>query len=430
LITLYSFFYSLALAIMLLVSLPYWFFQMLRHGKYRRGLAERLGAVPSRLRLPENGEAVIWIHAVSVGEVLAILRLAKDLQQRLPHCQLFVSTVTDTGQELARKHFGENWVFYFPMDFAFAIRPYLRTLRPKIVVVAETEIWPNFMRLAHAAGARIAVVNARISDRSWPQYRRFRNWIGKALGHVELFLAQTSEDAKRLQAIGAAVERIQVSGNLKFDIAAPTPPPILDSLRKSIAANSVRPVLVCGSTVEGEEPVLLNAFEHVLKKYPNALMILAPRHPERFSSVSAMLEQKQAHFYHRSDWQGQNLAGSVLLLDCIGELAAIYSLASLAFVGGSLVPRGGHNVIEPAQFGAAIVVGKHTENFRDIVSLFQKRDAIRVALSTELPTVFLNLLANDEERKALGHRAAETVRSQAGATARTADAILERLARE
>ena len=420
----------MALALAVVVSLPYWLFQMLRHGKYRRGLTERLGAVSKHLRLPAADEPVIWIHAVSVGEVLAILELAKELQRRLPSHSLYVSTVTDTGQELARKHFGEDRVFYFPMDFALAIRPYLRALRPKLVIVAETEFWPNFMRLAHDEGARITVVNARISDRSFPQYRRFRGLIGKVLAHVELFLAQTPEDADRLQAIGACAHKIHVSGNMKFDVAAPVSPPVVECLRASFAANGSGPVIVCGSTVDGEEPFLLEAFEDVLKKYPNGVMILGPRHPERFPAVAAYLKERSIRFYRRSQWQEESLSGRVLLLDSIGELAAIYGIADIAFVGGSLVPRGGHNIIEPAQHGRAIVVGTYTENFRDIVTLFQRRDAVKIADPGELSTTFLTLLAEPEERNRLGDRAAETVRAQAGATARTADAIEDLLARQ
>ena len=187
----------------MLASLPYWLFQMARHGKYRKGLAERLGRLPSRLRLPKEQEPAIWVHAVSVGEVLAVAGLVEELRRRFPQHRIFISTTTDTGQALARKRFGEANVFYFPMDFAFAIRPYLRALRPRMVVIAETEFWPNFLRLAHASGARIAVVNARISDRSWPSYRRFRGLLRRLLANVDLFLAQTPEDAARLRDIGA-----------------------------------------------------------------------------------------------------------------------------------------------------------------------------------------------------------------------------------
>jgi len=413
----------------MLASAPYWLFQMARHGKYREGFLERLGRVPSRLRLPEGNERTIWVHAVSVGEVLAVERLVEDLRRHWPQHKIFISTTTDTGQALARKRFGEESVFYFPMDFAFAIRPYLRALRPEMVVIAETEFWPNFLRLAHASGARIAVVNARISDRSWPRYRRFRGLLEKVLINVDLFLAQTSEDATRLHDIGALPERVQVTGNLKFDIPVPIPPAIVESLRKSMSASAAGPVLVCGSTVDGEESLLLKAFENVLVQHPGAAMILAPRHPERFPAVADLLEQMSIRFYRRSLWNGESLTGRVFLLDTIGELAAIYALADLAFVGGSLVPRGGHNIIEPAQYGVVILVGNHTENFRDIVSLFESRDAVRIVGPAELPLVFLELLANDAERRAFGERAAETARAQLGATARTVDQLQELMAR-
>jgi 3-deoxy-D-manno-octulosonic-acid transferase len=427
--SLYSFLYSVALAVGMVASLPYWLFQMVRHGKYRKGLTERLGRVPMRLRLPGQQESVIWVHAVSVGEVFAVAGLVEELQRRFPQHRIFISTTTDTGQALARQRFGEASVFYFPMDFAFAVRPYLRALRPEMVVIAETEFWPNVMRLAHASGARIAVVNARISDRSWPRYRRFRGLLRRLLANVDLFLAQTQEDAARLQDIGANPERVRVTGNLKFDIPLPDPPAIVESLRRSIAAAGAGPVLVCGSTVEGEESLLLKAFENLLVQYPQAVMILAARHPERFGAVAALLERMSVRFCRRSLWDGEPLTGGVLLLDTIGELAALYALADIAFVGGSLVPRGGHNIIEPAQHGVATVVGNHTENFRDIVSLFQSRDAVRIVGPAELPLVLLELLANDKERRALGQRAAETMRSQIGATARTADELQELLAR-
>jgi 3-deoxy-D-manno-octulosonic-acid transferase len=429
--SLYSFLYSAALGLAMLAGLPYWIFQMARHGKYRAGLAERLGRVPARLRLPTAAEPAIWVHAVSVGEVLAVAGLVEELQRRFPRHRIFVSTTTDTGQALARKRFGEANVFYFPMDFAFAIRGYLRALQPRLVIIAETEFWPNFLRLAHASGARIAVVNARISDRSLPRYRRWRGLLRRVLVHVDLFLAQTAEDAARLREIGATEERVRVAGNLKFEIPVPAAPAVVAMLRKSLAATEARPVLVCGSTVDGEESLLLKAFENLLVPHPRAVMVLAPRHPERFAVVAVLLEQMSIRFSRRSVWNGEDLGGGVLLLDTIGELAALYALADIAFVGGSLVPRGGHNILEPAQRGVPIVVGQHTENFRDIVSLFRSRNAVRVAGPAELPLVFLELLANDhdEERRALGQRAAETMRSQVGATARTVSALEELLAR-
>jgi 3-deoxy-D-manno-octulosonic-acid transferase len=433
----YSFLYSSALAAAFLITLPYWLLQMLRQKKYRSGLLEKLGSVSARLRLPAEHEQVIWVHAVSVGEVLAIAGLVEELKRRLPQHKIFVSTTTNTGHALARKRFGEDCVFYFPMDFAFAIGPYLRALHPRMVVIAETEFWPNFMRLAHASGARIAIVNARISDRSWPRYRRFRSLIAKVLAHVDLFLAQTPLDAARLQGIGADPQRVRTIGNLKFDIEPPARSPFVDQLRDSLETHHAAPVLVSGSTVEGEEPLLLNVFKQLLSQYPQAVMILAPRHPERFDAVAAVLKQSSIGFSRRSTWveemsgdaHGKSLAGKIFLLDTIGELSAVYALADIAFVGGSLVPRGGHNIIEPALHGVAIVVGNHTENFRDIVKLFQSKDAVRIASPSELLKIFSELLANHNERKSLGQRAAETIRSQIGATIRTADALQELLTR-
>ncbi|MGC2449851.1 MAG: glycosyltransferase N-terminal domain-containing protein, partial [Candidatus Sulfotelmatobacter sp.] len=267
--------YSFVLALAMLVSTPYWLYQIVRHGKYRRGFAERMGKVPARLG-SLGGARVIWIHAVSLGEVLAVSGLVGLLRRTFPQHRILISTTTDTGQNLARKQFGEENVFYFPMDFASAIRPYLHALKPELVVLAETEFWPNFLRLAHAGGARIAVVNARISDRSWPRYCRFRWALRRMLGQVDLFLAQTEEDRNRLESIGADPVRVQVTGNLKFDVNLPALSPIVDNLRRSLSTDGAGPILVCGSTVEDEEAPLLKAFENLRVGHPRATMILAP----------------------------------------------------------------------------------------------------------------------------------------------------------
>ena len=414
--------YSALLAASLLVSLPYWMFGKRRHGKYREGLGERLGKVPSRLQ--GQAQPAIWVHAVSVGEVLAVGELVEELRRRFPH-RVVVSSTTATGQKLAKKRFGEESVFYFPLDFGFAIRPYLTALKPQLIVIAETEFWPNFLRLARKSGARVAVVNARISDRSWPGYRRVRRLgiLAGVLRNVDLFLAQTAEDARRLQDIGAPAERLQVTGNLKFDVLAPDPPAIVASLRSAFQQAGAGPVVVCGSTVEKEEGLLLLAFQNVLASYPRAVMILAPRHPERFGEVARLLEQMGLRFWRRALWGGDSLAGGVFLVDTIGELASLYALGDVAFVGGSLVARGGHNIIEPAQHGVPIIVGSHTENFRDIVGLFQHHDAVRVVGPAEFPLVLMDLLSHEAERLALGRRGAETLRSQMGATERTANAL-------
>jgi 3-deoxy-D-manno-octulosonic-acid transferase len=422
------FLYSALLAAALLLGSPYWIFQMLRHGKYRRGLGERFGIVPQRIRT--ESKPSIWIHAVSVGEVLAVSELVRHLRSEYPEHRVAISTTTDTGQMLAASRFGAESVFYFPFDLAFCVKPYFEALQPGLIVIAETEFWPNFLRTANQRGARVAIVNARISDRSLPGYRRWRPLLTHVLRHVDLFLAQTAEDARRLTEIGADQNRVRVGGNLKFDISPPPAPAIVAHLRSALAAASAGPILVCGSTVDGEEPILIDAFQSVLARHPAAAMLLAPRHPERFQPVADQLQQSELKFFKRSNWNGESLAGRVLLLDSIGELASLYSLADIAFVGGSLVPRGGHSILEPAQHGVAILVGPHTENFRDIVELFRSRDAVRIVSPAEFTAALTDLLANQAERLALGRRAQETLQSQRGATQFTMDQLRTLFKRE
>ena len=356
--------YSALLAVALLCATPYWLYQMFRHGKYRHGLSERLGFPPRRI--PPSTKPSIWVHAVSVGEVLALSEVIRQLRTDFPHHRVVVSTTTDTGQNLAKTRFGAENVFYFPFDFKICVTPYFKALRPELVVIAETEFWPNFLRAAKQHRAQIAVVNARISDRSFPGYRRWRAVLSRILSSVDIFLAQTAEDARRLKEIGAPEDRVFVAGNLKFDVPAPAASPIVSQLRSAFHS-SAGPTIVCGSTVAGEEPLLLAAFKDVLARYPGSVMLLAPRHPERFDEVNNLLQQSGLPFHKRSTWNGEQLSGGVLVIDSIGELASLYALADIAFVGGSLVPRGGHSILEPAQHGVAILTGPHTENFRDII---------------------------------------------------------------
>jgi len=419
--------YSALVAFFLVLTLPYWLLQMLRHGKYRAGLRQRFGAVPAAL-IGRGEKPAIWVHAVSVGEVVASSAVVEALRQKFPSHRVLISTTTSTGQKLAAQRFGAENVFYFPLDFAFAIRPYLDALRPELVVIAETEFWPNFIRLAKRGGARIAVINCRISDRSFPGYKRFRFWLPKllekTLGNVDCFLAQTEEDRRRLIEIGADKTKIAVAGNLKFDVAPPPLPRIVASLRESFSQSGAAPVLVCGSTLEDEEGSLLSAFRNILVNHPKAVMVLAPRHPERFEEVAELVEKLGFRMWRRSLWSGEPLTGGVFLLDSIGELAAIYSLATVAFVGGSLVARGGHNILEPALYGIPIVTGNHYENFRDVVKFFARHNAVRIVGVAELPLVFMELIENGNERAALGRNALAALESQRGATDRTISALL------
>ena len=409
--------YSALLAVGVLAATPYWLLEMLRHGKYREGLAQRLGRIPRSVRNPQGRS--IWVHAVSVGEVLAVSELIATLRVEFPQHRLLISTTTDTGQALASRRFGTENVFYFPLDFSFAMRRYFAAIRPGLVVIAETEFWPNFLRIASDSGAQIAVVNARISDRSLPGYRRWRKVLRPILRKLSLFMAQTAEDASRLIEIGAPPERVVVGGNLKFDFVLPPPPPILGQLRPSLAESGAGPVLVCGSTVDGEETLLVEMFKQVLSQHHSAVMLLAPRHPERFPAVASLLHDAHVKFWSRTQWGGSPLNGGVLLVDSIGELANLYALADLAIVGGSFVPVGGHNILEPAQHGVPIIVGPHTENFRDIVALFRSRDAVRVVSAIDLPKTVLCLLGSKNDLDALGQRGLQMLQSQQGATALT-----------
>ena len=412
--------YSALLMAALVLGIPYWLWQGFRRTRYWSGLGERLGRVPQRIRELDT-RPLIWVHAVSVGEVLAVAGLVQQLRARFPGYRVLISTTTVSGQTLAAKRFGQEKVFFFPLDLPFAVRAYLRALNPRLIVVAETEFWPNFLRLAKSSGATIAVVNARISDRSLPGYRRFRALLAAVLQNVDLFLAQTENDAHRLVEIGAPADRVQTAGNVKFDIPPPAEIAIVTQLRSALS--KAAPIIVCGSTMDGEEPLLLRAFINILASHPQAFLILAPRHPERFDKVDALIAQLGIPRWRRSRWSGEPIQGGVLLLDSIGELASIYSLAQIAFVGGSLVARGGHNILEPAQFGVATVTGVSYENFRDIVDLFRVQDAVRIAGPAELPLLLLDLANQPDECAALGQRALKVLQGQTGATERTLEAL-------
>ena len=421
--------YSVLLLLVLLLSAPWWLLQMLRHGKYRAGLLERLGAVPERLK-DAGAQQTIWIHAVSVGEVLAVSRMVEELQARLPGWRVVVSTTTDTGQKLARQKFGESEVFYFPLDLSFAVKAYLRLLRPRLLVLAESEFWPNLLHQAHEMGVPVAVVNARVSDRSLPRYLRFRALLRPVMRNVDVFLAQSEEDARRLVEMGAPAERVQVGGNLKFEVKPPATTPFVQAFVAALQNANIGPVLVAGSTLEGEEGWMLGCFEAVVNRYPEALLVLAPRHPERFEAVAGLLKASAMPWRRRSQWTGEELpAGGVFFLDTIGELASLYQFADLAFIGGSLVPKGGHNVLEAAQFGLPILVGPYTENFRDIIDVFQRAQALYVVTFETLAPTLLELLGDDAKREQMGNRALQVMQTQQGATERTVEALISLLSR-
>lgn len=422
------FVYNVALLVALVAGLPWWIFRILFTRKYREGLWERLGFVPLRLRRAAEGRPAIWLHAVSVGEVLAVSRLVAELESALPDYRVLVSTTTRTGQELARERFGRDRVFYCPLDLPWAVRAYLNGIRPAVLVLAETEFWPNLLKGCRRRAIPVAVVNARISDRSWPRYRRLRNLWRRFLSELRVVLAQSETDAERLRAIGCLAERVSVAGNLKFDVRTVQE---ADATRLLRACARGARFLVAGSTLEGEESALLDVFADLTISEASLVLVLAPRHPERFSAVASLVTAAGFPVLRRSTWKGiapellePLTGGQVVLLDTIGELASVYSLAAVAFVGGSLIPAGGHNPLEPAQFGAPIVMGPNYVNFRAVTDDLLSRQALRIAGREELRDVLFELLYDRTQARAMGQRARQVFEEQAGATARCVAALM------
>jgi 3-deoxy-D-manno-octulosonic-acid transferase len=425
------FLYNVGLLLALVLAAPWWLWQMAAARKYREGLRERLGGVPERLsdrhldveKGASGSRQVIWLHAVSVGEVLAVSRLVAELDARLPHYRVLISTTTRTGQALARERFGVERVFYCPLDLPWVVARYLQALKPAMLVLAETEFWPNLLHGCFRRGIQVAVVNARISDRSWPRYQRLRRLWRPFLSRLAAVLAQSEIDAARLLALGCAPGRVTVSGNLKFDVRAGEPAAATRLIRELTGDLAL---MVAGSTLEGEEAMLLAAWPKILASEPDLAMVLAPRHPERFDSVAEILARSGFPWRRRSAL-GENalVSGEIVLLDTIGELASVYSLASVAFVGGSLVPAGGHNPLEPAQFGVPVVMGSHFVNFRGIVEALQAKDAMKIARPEDLARTIASLFGDRDEAQAIGERGRQVFEEQAGATERTVSALRE-----
>ncbi len=423
--SLVRFLYNTALLLLLLLGSLWWLWCYATSERFRAGLGERFfGPSRSFAEALSKGNR-IWIHAVSVGEVLAISGLVRELASRSPRSSVVISTTTRTGHTLARERFGKERCFYFPLDFPWTVRAAIRRLQPALLVLAESELWPNLLTACRRERIPVLVVNARISDRSFPRYLRLRLLWRPFLQMLTMVLAQTPEDARRLQQIGVPADRIQVGGNLKFDVRAPQSSPLTEQIKLKLAPATR--LLVCGSTLEGEEALLLKAWPQILRNIPDAVMLLAPRHPERFRKVEEELAASAIRWVRRSQWMAAPSplsGGSIFLLDSIGELASLYSLAAAAFVGGSLVAAGGHNPLEPSQFGIPIAMGPHYENFRQIVDLLVVRRAIAILKPDSVAEQLSALLRNDDQPAQMGRNAKRVFEEQSGATTQAADAIL------
>ena len=424
-------FYTSATILLFAALSPYFLYQALRYRKHVASLRQRLGLLPVSFNL--DGEPSIWIHAVSVGETLTARALAGDLKRRYPDLRLFVSTTTMAGQQVASRAIAEaDAVFYFPFDLPPIVRRTLRLVNPRLFVVMETEIWPNLLRECRRAGVRTVLANGRISNRSYPRYRMVRRWFRRVLEDVDRFCMQSRESADRVIALGADPARVGVTGNLKFDSlgsAAGAPDRGMPRSLRFFRFSDPRPVVVAGSTIRGEEVAVLRAFGRVRAAVPRALLVLAPRHPERFDEVERVAKEEGFRTERRSALTIDGApAGDVVVLDTIGELAELYRIATVAFVGGSLVAAGGHNILEPAVFGRPILFGPHMENFQEIASEFLGAGAaVQVEDQSSLEAAIEGLLSDAARRAEMGRVARAIVEAHRGARDRTLAAIAEAL---
>jgi len=433
------FLYSILLGIGVVALLPRFLLDAARHGKYAAGLAERAGSLPP---LDAGRRHVVWLHCVSVGEAQAARPLARALLEAHPQLALVVSTTTLTGQRVARVVFkGQaERVFYFPFDWAWSVRRALRAVNPSAVLVMETELWPRFFRECRRRGVPVALVNGRVSEKSFGRYKLIRPFIRRVLSDLSLAAAQSEADAARLVALGLAPDRVRVTGNVKFDIEAPEAQPLTEEFRRRFGLVGDRPLVVAASTHAPEERVVLEAFKLLSgerafgsksDKAARPRLLIAPRHPERFGEVAALVEASGLSWARRSAGPRTSDAGcDVILLDSIGELRAVYALAEVVFVGGSLAPVGGHNVLEPALEARAVVTGAHTSNFKAVVAALLEQGALvqlpreeGEGAAHELARALRDLLDDEAKRRRTGERARAVLEQNRGATARTVELL-------
>jgi 3-deoxy-D-manno-octulosonic-acid transferase len=416
--------YSVVTLVAVVALSPYFLYQALRHNKYVGSLRQRLGYLPVSFNL--DADESIWVHAVSVGELLSARPLILELRRRYPSLRLFVSTTTRSGQQLAKRvNIEADGVFYFPFDWGVAVRRTLSIVRPKLFVMVENEIWPNLLRECRRRGVKTIVVNGRISYRSFPRYRMIRPLFRRVLADIDRFCVQGEETSRRLRQLGADPAHITITGSLKFDaldtavVPGRGPGRVLRFFRTSPG----RLVFVAGSTQRGEDEAVIRAFNRVRTTAAgaNALLVLAARHPERFGEVEQLCRQEGLSTIRRSELPiDDEPRADAVILDTIGELAPLYQIATAVFVGGSLVPAGGHNLIEPAAYGKPIVVGPHMENFAEIVEAFLGNGAaIQVRTERELEQTIVSLMGDPVRRARLGAAARALVEANRGAGERT-----------
>lgn len=419
------------LALIVLFS-PWLLYAAIRNGKYRAGFtAKFLGRIPIRA----GDKRCIWFHAVSVGEVQLIAPVVAALRERLPDLEIAISTTTRTGYAVAKQKYAPHVVFYCPLDFTWSTAAAMRRIRPDVLVLAELELWPNLVRAAQSRGAKVAVVNGRLSEHSFRGYRRIRPLAARLLKSIDLIAAQNQTYAERFVRLGAAPSSVHVTGSVKFDGAqTDRANPRTTELRTLADVSDDDIVFLAGSTQDPEEKIALAAFQATQEANPQLRLILVPRHPERFDEVARMLDQS-GELWQRRTTLDLAAAGRhdqrILLVDTVGELGAWWGTATIGFVGGSLGSRGGQNMIEPAAYGAAVCFGPNTKNFRDVVSVLLAKDAAQVIYDAGELTEFVRRCLDERDFAAgLGRRAAKLVAENRGATDTTVSLLLDLLAVE
>ena len=411
--------YEVLLYLVLIAALPYFVVTGMLRGKYLANFPERMGFY----KTPPAAHD-LWIHAVSVGETLAARPVVDEILRQRPSTTIAFTTTTITGQAQARRLFPNATVTYFPFDFASSVTRFLRHHRPRVFATMETEIWPNATRLSRAAGVRMLLANGRISDRSLPRYRFLRPFVASVLRQYDRILAREETDRERFIEIGAPAEIVETSGNVKFDYVPDDRP--LEIATRLTSLIGGRKVLVLGSTMQGEDEAMMAGLELFIAE-KNTFVIIAPRKPERFEPVAAILAAAKIRFVRRSNWSDG--PADVLLLDTFGELPKVYRFATAAFVGGSLVPTGGHNPIEPAAVGVPVCFGPHMSNFREIAGVFLRDGgAVEVKSAAAVFDFASRMFDNESAQRDMSERARQSVEQNRGAAARTAARILELLA--
>jgi len=419
--------YTLAIIVFAIVLSPWFLYQAIRYRKYFGNLAQRMGYLPVSFNL--DGDESIWIHAVSVGEALTARALLTDLRARYPNLKVFLSTTTLTGQQVARSRVQDvDAVFFLPFDLAPFVNRTLRLVRPRLFIMMETEIWPNLLRACKRNGVKTMLVNGRISSRSYPRYRLARGLFRQVLADVDRFCMQSDESARRIIDIGADPSRVTVTGSLKFEsLESPAAAAGRGEGRvlRFFRIPPARPVFIAASTLKGEEAAVLAAFAAVRRTHPQTLLIMAPRKPERFGEAESLARAEGLRVVRRTDLAvDSEPRADVVILDTIGELAHLFQVATVVFVGGSLVDQGGHNILEPAVHGKPIVFGPHMENFAEIAEAFLRgQAAVQVQGPAELATTIVRLTGDSVERARLGAAARALVEANRGAKPKTLAAI-------